>query len=58
MQVAANPEHPNKHHGTHTHTPPTTTTTSPSACACKVLKRPQEEKLEKLQPVGAKLFLI
>jgi len=46
MQVAADPEHPNKHHGT----------PQPSACAYKVLKRQQDEKVEELQPVGAKLF--
>jgi len=48
MQVAADPEHPNKHHGT---TPP-----QPSECAYKVLKRQQEEKVEELQPVGSKIF--
>ena len=46
MQVAADPEHPNKHHGTPPNPP----------CALIVLKGQQEEKVEELQPVGAKLF--
>jgi hypothetical protein len=45
MQVAADPEHPNKHHGT-----------PPSPLHAKVSKRQQEEKVEELQPVGTKLF--
>jgi len=47
MQVAADPEHPNKHHGTPAY---------PSACIYKVMKRQQEEKVGELQPVGTKLF--
>ena len=47
MQVAADPEHPNKHHGT----PPSNT-----HALIKFSRDSRKKKVEELQPVWAKLF--
>ena len=47
MQVAADPEHPNKHHGT----PP-----SNMHALIKFWRDSRKKKVEELQPVGTKLL--